>query len=64
MFTVYMYVLIVMNFSGPSEEEERLVEKVKTLQNELAKARKESESQKSIDGAWLWGTTSVVMHVM
>ena len=34
----------------PSEEEERLVEKVKKLQNELAKAKKDSESQKSIDG--------------
>ncbi len=53
-----------MNFSGPSEEEERLVEKVKKLQNELAKARKESDSQKSLDGMWLWGTTTAVKHVM
>ena len=36
--------------AGPTEEEERLTEKVKKLQSELSKAKKDAESHKSADG--------------
>lgn len=37
---------------GPSEEEERLAKKVKKLESELAKVRKDSDAQKSIEGTY------------
>ena len=41
-------------FSGPTDEEERLAAKVKKLESELSKAKKDSDSQRSIDGRCLY----------